>query len=89
MALRDNFLAGYFGPDNPLTLEQRILLEGYYLKSLLFRCAKQRRNVTKKGRLMRLVFDLTRIRSYYPKRLRKQCESVEALLHQDRYEVET
>ncbi len=89
MALRNNFLAGYFGPDNPLTLDQRILLEGYYLKSLLFRCAKQRRNVSKKSRLMRRVFDLTRIRSYYPKRLKKQCERIEVLLHQDRYEVGT
>ena len=87
MALRDNFLGGYFGGVEPLTIDQHILLEGYYLKSLLFRCAKQRRNVSKKSGMMTKLYDLTRVRSYYPKRLSLQCDRVERLLHRDRYEV--
>lgn len=88
MALRDVFLTGYFGSDEPLTLEQRVLLDGFYLKSLLFRCAKQRRNVSKQNVLMTRLYDLTRVRSYYPKRLGIQCDRVESLLHKHRYEVE-
>ena len=89
MTLRDDFLGGYFGSNQPLTLEQKVLLEGFYIKSLLFRCGKQRRNVSKQNRLMTRLYDLARVRAYYPRRLRTQCDRVENLLHKHRYEVET
>lgn len=87
MALGRVFLSGYFGGEEKLTAERRLLLGGYYLKSLLFRCNKQRRNVTKKGRVARGLYDLTRLRSFYPNRLNEQCDRVERLLAADSPEV--
>jgi len=78
-ALRAPFLDGYFGatPREPLL---EIYLAGYYLKSLLFRCAKQRRNTAKRGKAALCVFDTARVRRYYPRRLEEQCRRVDALL---------
>ena len=75
-AMRDPFLAGYFAgaPDDPA---RAVCLEGYYLKSLLFRCAKQRRNTAKRGRAALAVFDALRLRGYFPRRLAAQCRRVE------------
>ena len=49
-AMRDPFLDAYFAgaPPDPA---RKVYLEGYYLKSLLFRCAKQRRNTARRGRV--------------------------------------
>ena len=78
-ALRAPFLDGYFGaaPREPL---HEVYLAGYYLKSLLFRCAKQRRNTAKRGKAALFVFDAARVRRYYPRRLAEQCRRVDALL---------
>jgi len=78
MALRPPFLAGYFG-DTPAD-EVALLVEGYYLKALLFRCAKQRRNTSKRGALAERVFDALRVRRYYPRRLSRQCALIDRLL---------
>jgi hypothetical protein len=78
-ALREPFLAGYFGTHGRPPLAE-VLLAGYYLKSLLFRCAKQRRNTAKRGRAALRFFDAARTRRYYPQRLEAQCNRVDALL---------
>ena len=78
-ALRAPFLDGYFGEGRRDPLLE-LYLQGYYLKSLLFRCAKQRRNTAKRGRAALLVFDAARVRRYYPRRLAEQCQRVDALL---------
>jgi hypothetical protein len=78
-ALREPFLAGYFG-SGTRTHETDVYLAGYYLKSLLSRCAKQRRNTAKRGRAARVLFDAARTRRYYPRRLEAQCRLVERLL---------
>ncbi len=78
-ALRAPFLEGYFGP-GPRDPLLDIYLGGYYLKSLLFRCAKQRRNTSKRGRAVLFAFDTARVRRYYPRRLEEQCRRVGDLL---------
>jgi hypothetical protein len=78
-ALRAPFLDGYFGAA-PREPQLEVYLAGYYLKSLLFRCAKQRRNTSKRGKAALFVFDAVRVRRYYPLRLEEQCRLVGALL---------
>lgn len=78
-ALRDPFLRGYFGDDGDAAA-RRVLIEGYYIKSLLFRCAKQRRNTSKRGRAALAAFDALRLRGYYPRRVARQCEVAGAAL---------
>jgi hypothetical protein len=76
--LRAPFLEGYFGPGDDALRD--VLLSGYYLKSLLFRCAKQRRNTARRGRAAVAVFDALRLRGFYPRRLVRQCALVRACL---------
>ena len=78
-AMREPFLTGYFAGAAP-DPERELCLEGYYLKSLLFRCAKQRRNTTRRGRAALAGFDALRLRGWYAQRLRRQCELVQRWL---------
>lgn len=78
-AMRGPFLDGYFtGAADDAA--RAVYLEGYYLKSLLLRCAKQRRNTAKRGRAALGLFDALRLRGYYPRRLGVQCERVASAL---------
>lgn len=76
--LSDPFLTGYFGrsPDD----RELLMLAGYYLKALLFRCSKQRRNVTRRGAFALSLFDRFRLRGYYARRVAHQCDRIETLL---------
>jgi hypothetical protein len=78
-AMREPFLSGYFG-DTRFSTEHTLCIEGYYLKALLFRCAKQRRNTAKRGALPLALFDAQRIRHWYPQRLLRQCQLVDRCL---------
>lgn len=77
-ALRDPFLRGYLGASPDET--QTRLLAGYYLKALLFRASKQRRNVGARGTLPRALFDRFRLRGYYARRVARQCDLIDRLL---------
>ena len=79
MALRMPFLQGYFGV-GPLTRETQIFLEGYYLKALILRCVKQRRNVRRRPLPVKIAFDRFKIGRYYPLRIQRQCDHILSLL---------
>jgi hypothetical protein len=74
-ALRGPFMRGYFGSASGEDGEREAMIEGYYLKSLLFRLAKQRRNTSKRGRAAVAAFDALALRGHYPRRIRQQCET--------------
>ncbi|MDH4037351.1 MAG: phosphotransferase [Candidatus Krumholzibacteria bacterium] len=77
LALREPFLQGYGrGTDG----DDATALEGYYLKALVFRCAKQRRNVAARGRLPAAAFDRVFVARRYPERLERQCRLIQKLL---------
>lgn len=77
--MRAPFLAGYFG--GAFTdATHGACLEGYYLRSLLFRCAKQRRNTAARGRVALAAFDFTQVRGYYARRLARQCGIIQERL---------
>ncbi|HEX5133269.1 MAG TPA: hypothetical protein VFX92_12375 [Candidatus Krumholzibacteria bacterium] len=78
-SLRVPFLHGYFGRE-PAAPERDLLIEGYYLKSLLFRCAKQRRNTRQRGAAALALFDSLRLRRYYARRVLRQCHTITACL---------
>jgi hypothetical protein len=75
-AMRTPFLEGYFA-GAAADPARDVYLEGYYIKSLLFRCAKQRRNTTRRGRAALALFDALRLRGYYARRLVGQCRRAE------------
>jgi hypothetical protein len=78
LALRGPFLAGYGrGSERG---DDATALEGYYLKALVFRCAKQRRNVASRGRLQAAAFDRLFVARRYPERLDRQCRLIQQLL---------
>ena len=79
MALRMPFLQGYFGV-GPLDSETRIFLEGYYLKALVLRCVKQRRNVRRRPLPVKIAFDMFKTGRYYPRRIERQCDLILSLL---------
>jgi Ser/Thr protein kinase RdoA (MazF antagonist) len=79
MALRAPFLQGYFGV-GPIDRKTSIFLEGYYLKALLYRCVKQRRNVGRRPLPVRIAFDKFKIGRYYPRRIQQQCDRILELL---------
>jgi hypothetical protein len=79
MALRMPFLQGYFGV-GPLARETQIFLAGYYLKALVLRCVKQRRNVRRRPLPVKIAFDKFRIGRYYPRRIEQQCDLILNLL---------
>ena len=79
LALRGPFLEGYFGTDR-LDRDTRVFLEGYYLKALVYRAVKQRRNVSRRPMPVRLLFDRTKIAGFYPRRITRQCALVSELL---------
>jgi hypothetical protein len=79
LALREPFLRGYFGSAE-LSPADRLFLEGFYLKALVYRCVKQRRNVCRRPLPIKLLFDKTKIAGYYPRRIARQCALVTELL---------
>ncbi len=74
LALREPFLDGYLG--RAPGAEEAQMLEGYYLKALVFRCAKQRRNVASRGRVGAWGFDRVFVARRYPARLERQCARI-------------
>jgi hypothetical protein len=79
LALREPFLRGYFGSAD-LSPGDQLLLEGFYLKALVYRSVKQRRNACRRPLPVKLAFDRTRIARYYPRRITQQCELISKLL---------
>lgn len=82
LLLRAPFLGGYFGDDSGSALDRRIVLEGYYLKNLVFRCSKQRRNMHRRSRMLGWVYDRMYVGGYYPVRIEQQCRHIDRLLRQ-------
>lgn len=78
-ALRAPFLSGYFG-DESVDPARDVLIEGYYLKALAFRCSRQRSNTSDRGAIALALFDAFRLRGYYQKRLARQCRTIAARL---------
>jgi Ser/Thr protein kinase RdoA (MazF antagonist) len=79
LALRGPFLEGYFGRATT-DAETTLMLEGYYLKALVARCLKQRRNTSARGRAAGALFDAIWVRRRYATRLRAQAARVAAVL---------
>jgi len=79
-ALRQPFLAGYFGSDAAGNVETRILVEGYYLKALVARGLKQRRNTAKRGRAALALFDRVWLAHRYARALAAQALRCDQLL---------
>jgi hypothetical protein len=77
VAMKAHFLKGYFESEPDCS---PLLLEGHVLKQLLFRCAKQRRNLRRGPRWPRVLFDATQLRRFYPRRVLQQCERLDRLL---------
>lgn len=78
LALRDPFLEGYRG--GAPAGDSSTILEGYYLKALVFRSAKQRRNVARRGRVWAAAFDRVFLARRYPERLERQCRRIQHML---------
>jgi len=76
MKLQSDFLDGYF-PRDGVTSHDRIMLDGYYLKALLYRCHKQRRNVAGMSAPIRIYFDRFKVGRSYPRRIERQCISIQ------------
>lgn len=78
MVLQKAFMLGYFGAENGnLNDFEQLVLSVYYLKELIYRCAKQRNNIARKrSRLILSFFDLLKTRGYYPNRVMQLIDKI-------------